>query len=46
MSFYGIIQISIGAAAVFKSKINQEQLMQDLNVEKENNEIKKSKLII
>ena len=46
MSLYGIVQISIGAAAVFRSRVNQEQLVQDLNAEEEDNKIKEPKLII
>ena len=46
MFFYSIVQIGTGAAAIFKSKINQEQLIQDLNVKEKDNKIKEPKLII
>ena len=46
MSLYNIIQIGIGAAAISKSKVNQEQFIQDLNAEEEDNKIKEPKLII
>ena len=42
MSLYGIIRIGIGAAAIFRGGVNQKQFIQDLNVKKEDDKIKKS----
>ena len=44
MSLYGIAQIGTKMAAI--SGVNQEQLIQDLNTEKEDNKIKEPKLTI
>jgi len=46
MSLRGIAQIGAKAAAIFRGGVNQEQLMQDLNTEKEDNKIKEPKLTI
>jgi hypothetical protein len=46
MSLHSITQIGIRAAAIFKGKINQKQLIQDLNIKKEDNKIKEPKLTI
>ena len=46
MFLCSIVQIGTKAIAVFKSGVNQEQLVQDLNVEEEDNKIKEPKLII
>jgi methylmalonyl-CoA mutase cobalamin-binding subunit len=46
MSLYSIAQINVGVAAIFKSGVNQEQFMQDLNTEKEDDKIKEPKLTI
>ena len=37
---YSIIQIGTKAPAIFGGRVNQEQPIQDLNAEKEDNEIK------
>ena len=41
MSLCNITQIGTGTAAISGSEVNQEQLVQDLNAEKEDNKIKK-----
>ena len=46
MSFRGIAQIGARAAAPSRGGVNQEQLVQDLNAEKEDNEIKEPQLTI
>ena len=46
MSLYSIAQISTRAAAISKGGVNQEQLVQDLNAENKDNEIKEPKLTI
>ena len=46
MSLRGIAQISARAAAISKGGVNQKQLVQDLNAEEEDDEIKEPKLII
>ena len=46
MSLCNITQIGTRAAAISGGEVNQEQLMQDLNAEKEDNKIKKLKLTI
>ena len=46
MSLRGIAQIGAGAAAISGGGVNQEQLVQDLNAEKEDDEIKKPQLTI
>ena len=45
MSLYSITQISAGTAVISGGRVNQ-QLVQDLNTEKEDNEIKKPQLMI
>jgi hypothetical protein len=44
--FYSITQVGTKVAAIFKGEVNQEQLIQDLNTEKEDNKIKKPQLMI
>jgi len=46
MSLRGIAQISARAAAISKGGVNQKQLVQDLNAEEEDDEIKEPKLTI
>ena len=46
MPFCSITQIGAEVAATSGGRVNQEQLVQDLNIKKEDNEIKEPKLII
>ena len=46
MSFRGIAQIGARVAAISGGEVNQEQLVQDLNAEKEDDEIKEPQLTI